>query len=743
MPIDIGDPSQKFITTESLGKPGETAEELVWNAVRNAFRDRECIAYWRYPIFCKCGESRKEPDIFIVDRELGLITIEVKGIQIYQIASINGHRWTINDFYDYPYENPYEQAENQLWAIINYCNNEPAIRNKIRGRALVALPLIADDQWKNKGFDRLPSCPPIIFKNNLRDLSLIEKIRNSNPVSHGGDIDDGNWDLLISVISGSTVLRKPHRAISSKGETKSNIISYLRDYLYTFDLKQEHIGKSIPPGPQRIRGIAGSGKTVLLCQKAAHMHLKHPEWDIAVVFFTQSLYDQINKLIDIWMRRFTNGQVQYDHATSNLQVFHAWGGKYRPGFYSSICHVLGEQPLAARDLPDIGSPNEKLAQACKLLLEKKQIPALFDAILIDEGQDLVFKDEYKFENKQPFYWMAYQALRPVNIAHPEQRRLIWAYDEAQSLYSLKIPQAKELFGDNLSNIVSGQYTGGIKKSEIMTRCYRTPAPILTAAHGIGMGLLRPEGMLQGFTTQKYWNAIGYVVKEGSFNPPGQKIKLYRPPENSPNPVPELWKKDILYFETYNSRQDELTALSADIKRDIENEGLKPSQDILVIVLTRNDRDISLQEYVASFLKSRGINFYIPGAHDINTKRQWRKAIPEKFWIDNAVTVSRIHQAKGNEADMVYIVGLDNIAQDESNINLRNQLFVALTRSRGWAKLSGIGDYPMYSEMRNIINSGNTFTFTFMHPPKLDIGEEEGIPIDKSQTTFLSLYGLCF
>jgi len=137
---------------------------LVWNAVRNAFRDRECIAYWRYPIFCKCGESRKEPDIFIVDRELGLITIEVKGIQIYQIASINGHRWTINDFYDYPYENPYEQAENQLWAIINYCNNEPAIRNKIRGRALVALPLIADDQWKNKGFDRLPSCPPIIFK---------------------------------------------------------------------------------------------------------------------------------------------------------------------------------------------------------------------------------------------------------------------------------------------------------------------------------------------------------------------------------------------------------------------------------------------------------------------------------------------------------------------------------------------------------------------------------------------------
>jgi len=104
----------------------------------------------------------------------------------------------------------------------------------------------------------------------LRDLSLIEKIRNSNPVSHGGDIDDGNWDLLISVISGSTVLRNLIERYPAKARLNQIIISYLRDYLYTFDLKQEHIGKSIPPGPQRIRGIAGSGKTVLLCQKAAH-----------------------------------------------------------------------------------------------------------------------------------------------------------------------------------------------------------------------------------------------------------------------------------------------------------------------------------------------------------------------------------------------------------------------------------------------------------------------------------------
>jgi superfamily I DNA and RNA helicase len=65
---------------------------------------------------------------------------------------------------------------------------------------------------------------------------------------------------------------------------RSAILAQVRNYLAELDSNQEKIGKQIPPGPQRICGIAGSGKTVLLCQKAAIMHLKHPDWKIAVVF---------------------------------------------------------------------------------------------------------------------------------------------------------------------------------------------------------------------------------------------------------------------------------------------------------------------------------------------------------------------------------------------------------------------------------------------------------------------------
>ncbi|NEP47303.1 MAG: ATP-binding domain-containing protein, partial [Okeania sp. SIO2H7] len=82
-----------------------------------------------------------------------------------------------------------------------------------------------------------------------------------------------------------------------------------------------------------------------------------------------------------------------------------------------------------------------------------------------------------------------------------------------------------------------------------------------------------------------------------------------------------------------------------------------------------------------------------------------------------VTISLIHRAKGNEADMVYVVGFDNIAKNESKINLRNAIFVALTRARGWAVLSGIGEYPMYEEMGRVIDSGDRFTFTYRRPSR--------------------------
>jgi superfamily I DNA and RNA helicase len=326
---------------------------------------------------------------------------------------------------------------------------------------------------------------------------------------------------------------------------------------------------------------------------------------------------------------------------------------------------------------------------------------VFDAILIDEAQDLISQN-WHYQQKQPFYWLAYQALRPVNSLHPEQRRLIWAYDELQSLNGFSSLTAGELLGRELSHLVTGSYPGGINKTEIMSRCYRTPSPLITFAHGLGMGLLRPEGMLTGMTSITEWSAMGYEVKGNLI--PGRQVTLTR--EDSSHPLPTLWQKPLIEFSTYATRQQELTAIAAKIIQNLRQEGLRPSREILVIILGDFKGASSLESYVAKFLVKQGIDIYLPDANN--------------FWSDGAVTITRIHRAKGNEADLVYLVGLDQIAQQEDNLQLRNQLFVGITRSKAWLNLSGIGYYPLYQEVRTLLNSPTELNFTFSFPKQQEV-----------------------
>lgn len=737
MAVGIDDNRRKFIETEPIGKAGAEAEEQVWIACKRAFSDRECIGYWRYPIFSSTGEQRKEPDLLFIDRELGVVTIEVKGLRIDQITAVDGHRWSYQNFYE-AYGSPYEQAETHLYALLAYCDRETLIRRSVRGRALVALPHITEAEWQDRGFDRLPHCPPILFKDHLGPKTLLARISNLTPVESGKNLSDDQWELLLSVVGGSQVMRKPRAAtqpIAQSTGSRVEVINKLRERLYEIDLQQSHIGLEIPPGIQRIRGIAGSGKTVLLCQKAANMHLKHPDWDIALVFFTRSLYDQIESLVDRWLLHFSTGSVGYKnnaHAQAKLKIFHAWGAKDRPGFYRYVSKENDIPPLAVRDT-EYRQPNEGLADICKRLLEKKgSLKQTFDAVLIDEGQDLVVDpDELKFEERQAIYWLAYQSLRPCDSDNPLQRRLIWAYDEAQSLDTQKIPSASELFGNDASfnQLLRWRYKGGIKPSEIMHRCYRTPGPILTAAHAIGMGLLRPDGMLSGLTVKEDWENIGYQV-EGKFIA-NESVTLHRPPKNSPNPIPDLSLDPVLQLSLYESRQQELEALAANIRHNLEVDRLEPSRQILVIVLGTTFEAMNLEVQVAKFLLDQGINIFIPTGTRLNQlKPKYPDNDPDTFWYPGGVTVSRIARAKGNEAEMIYVVGLDNVAKSEEDIQLRNQLFVGLTRSRGWAVMTGTGYYPMYDEIQAVLDSKDTFKFVYRRPPKRDIKDLEQLSEDE-------------
>ena len=79
-------------------------------------------------------------------------------------------------------------------------------------------------------------------------------------------------------------------------------------------------------------------------------------------------------------------------------------------------------------------------------------------------------------------------------------------------------------------------------------------------------------------------------------------------------------------------------------------------------------------------------------------------IVDIFKIPGYVSCSAIYRAKGNESPMVYIVNSNYCFEGFELIKLRNILFTAITRSRAWVRICGIGD-----DMKNLIQEVNCFS----------------------------------
>ncbi|MCP4695420.1 MAG: RNA helicase, partial [Gammaproteobacteria bacterium] len=119
--------------------------------------------------------------------------------------------------------------------------------------------------------------------------------------------------------------------------SKWSIIKKIEQEIVNLDLHQKQAAIETPDGPQRIRGLAGSGKTVVLALKAACLHSQNPDWDIAVTFQTHSLYQQFRDLIRRSAFEHSSDEPNWD----KLKVLHAWGSINTSGLYSVIADSIG------------------------------------------------------------------------------------------------------------------------------------------------------------------------------------------------------------------------------------------------------------------------------------------------------------------------------------------------------------------------------------------------------------------
>jgi superfamily I DNA and RNA helicase len=672
---------------------GNKSQEQVWNWLKIAFKDDLGVAYYRYPIFTRSGKLNREPDILMLHRELGLWVFECKGCSIGNIQGIQGHQWQMNNWYE-EMSMPVAQAEDQMFAIKNKLDERRETRGKVNCHFRVALPNVKQQQWEEKGFSQLPSAQGVVLVyENLTPASLKKYITEN---AQRCQLSDQDWDLVKGVLGGTLPARPPRNLpTSTPPDNPLRVIQAIESKLKVLDENQQKIAFEVPEGPQRLRGLAGTGKTVLLAKRAAKIHIKHPDWTIGFVFFTRSLYDQVLELIALYHREMHPEHTEPDW--TKLKVLHAWGAREQQGFYRDLSSKCGLRPKTVNDVNnEIGgtSPAESFEYICQSLKnDATEIPVIYDALLIDEGQDL----------PPIFYQLAYETLS-------DPKRLYWAYDEAQGIGSLIVPNGATIFGRNpdgsLVVDLSGRYEGGILKAHRMNKCYRTPQLLLMTAHAVNMGLFREGGALQGVTDQDNWKALGYEVT-GDFRRVGKPVTITRPDAESPHPIDQAdfeSKNAVgspLVIQTFSTELEERQWIAEQVANDIKR-GLDP-WDILITGLS-GDYQKDYFNALKDDLQTKGVNSYIAGVD--GNKSIFRK--------DGCVTISDIFRVKGNEAWKVYACRFHYATQpiswkQETEVHKRNEAFVALTRPRVWGVVTGI-DSPIFDELQQAIEQYPNFTF---------------------------------
>ena len=157
------------------------------------------------------------------------------------------------------------------------------------------------------------------------------------------DLSKNDYELLTSIVQNANIINKTTNSyVDETAQNMQEAIVLNEQKISQFDLEQMKASLTITDKSERIRGLAGSGKTVLLAMKAAKLHKRYPDKRIAFVFYTKSLYNQAISLIRKYYNLIADDEPNWD----NLKVLHSWGGSTTgEGFYSYICKEIGVSPM--------------------------------------------------------------------------------------------------------------------------------------------------------------------------------------------------------------------------------------------------------------------------------------------------------------------------------------------------------------------------------------------------------------
>ncbi|WP_072723956.1 3'-5' exonuclease [Tepidibacter thalassicus] len=375
-----------------------------------------------YIVWFDLRVNNRYPDFIILGPDLGIVILEVKDWQIGSIESADANYFELKTMGKKI--NPLKQARKYMFNIVDELKKDKKLKNnndylKFSYGHGVVFTRIAKKSFLNSPFVDTINKDCVLFQDELKmiednfdEIYLKQKLKSMIPVKY--DFEPLNRNM-IDRIRGN--LFKEVK-LSQDNESIFKVMN----------INQEQYAKGLGYGHRVIRGVAGSGKTVVLICRAKYLAQLHKDWKILVLCF--------NKTLSTFLRTSI-----IDDGIDNVEVIH---------FHGLINNISKQFNLKTPIFQD----KDVTENISKITDDMISADMRYDAILIDEGQDLD-KEWLKFIVKM--------------LRNPEHSHLLLASDGAQNLYNRKYTLKS----------VGIKATG---RTVIMRENYRNTKQILDFAH---------------------------------------------------------------------------------------------------------------------------------------------------------------------------------------------------------------------------------------------------------------------